>query len=337
MQTYLVSIISEHLIPNYLFIKEWEGRYDSLVFITTKEMESAGYSHRLEKALNLRSNSVKRIPVSEENLNAIKGKLNVYSWNTEDSYIVNITGGTKVMSIGCYDFFSRFNSLFYYIPIGKNKIKDVLSSEDISINYRLTLSEYLTLYGLTAEYESELTYPYERTRELFTKFKSTGFQRGKVEELRNAQILSESKDRKYFSGTWFEEYCYSITKREFLLSDNSIWFGVKLFRKDSGTENDNEVDVMFIVENELYVCECKMSLMKPGERDYDVLESYMYKLAAISKDFGLKVKPYILTLHKETHSIHNRRKSIEKRMNILGIKGFFNARYFIDETLWNVL
>jgi hypothetical protein len=56
----------------------------------------------------------------------------------------------------------------------------------------------------------------------------------------------------------------------------------------------------------------------------------MYKLAAISKDFGLQVNPYIFTKHRFTPKAFNesRMSAIHKRMRILGIKGLLGNEYF---------
>jgi hypothetical protein len=54
----------------------------------------------------------------------------------------------------------------------------------------------------------------------------------------------------------------------------------------------------------------------------------MYKLAAISKDFGLQVNPYIFTKHHFTSKTFNeaRMSAIYKRMKILGIKGLLGNK-----------
>ncbi|GHT36953.1 hypothetical protein FACS189435_0930 [Bacteroidia bacterium] len=67
--THLVSLISEHVLPNFLFIKEMTGRYDELLFVTTKEMEDKAISNRLKKALGLNNCSVDCIRVFNDNLN----------------------------------------------------------------------------------------------------------------------------------------------------------------------------------------------------------------------------------------------------------------------------
>jgi hypothetical protein len=61
----------------------------------------------------------------------------------------------------------------------------------------------------------------------------------------------------------------------------------------------------------------------------------MYKLAAISKDFGLRVNPYIFTKHRFTPKAFNeaRMSAIHKRMKILGIKGLLGRNEFKESKL----
>ncbi|GHT29237.1 hypothetical protein AGMMS49574_05420 [Bacteroidia bacterium] len=297
-------------------------------------MHDAGIGKRIEYALGLEENTVQRIIVSEEDLNKMLHKLESVPFSKDDRFIVNLTCGTKIMSIGVYEYFSRFDSSFYYIPIGKNKIEDVRTSEDIPLNYRVNLKEYLTLYGLTFEKEGELLHTEEETKDLFNRFKRANFNRYRVPEILNAQTLPKEIDRRYYSGVWFEEYTYLRIKEEKGLAADYIWRGVKLFRPDSGLINDNEIDVMYVIDNKLYVGECKMSLSgTPMLKDTALLEQYMYKLAAISKDFGLAVNPYIFTLHRFYRFSENSLKAIEKRKDILGIKGILSGEDFKQQKL----
>ncbi len=147
MKTILVSIISEQAIPNVLIIKEMKGKYDELLFITTDFVESKGMDCWIENACELEEHSVKRIKVIEDNLTDILEKLTgLDKQNTR--YLVNISGGTKVMTIGVYSFFACNQNQIIYVPIGKNKFNQIYPSAlETAIHYRLNLSEYLTAYG----------------------------------------------------------------------------------------------------------------------------------------------------------------------------------------------
>ena len=332
--TYLISLISDHLLPNYLLIKEMEGKYDKLLFITTTKMRGSGKGTCMEKALGLKDNSVRRIEVSEEDLNEMIAKLESEHFDTNDRFIVNLTCGTKIMSIGVYEFFSRFTSSFYYVPIGKNKIENVRTSEDIPLNYRVNLKEYFDLYGLTYVCNDSLYYPPEHTMDLYERFKKVYFNRKNIPEIQNAKSFETEEDQRYYSGVWFEEYTYLRIKEEKKLQDDFICTGAKIYRPNSGTLNDNEIDVMFVLDNKLYIGECKVSMIgTPELGGTHLLEQFMYKLAAISKDFGLIVNSYIFTLHNFNRVSPNRMAAIEKRMNILGIKGILESSAFRQNTL----
>ena len=273
-----------------------EGKYDRLLFISTAQMMDRGTGFRLEQTLNLPEQSVLRIKVSEENLNAVLMKLESVQFSKEDRFIVNLTCGTKIMSLGCYAFFSKFDAEFYYIPIGKNTIENVLVSTVIPLRYRVNVKEYLSLYGLRIE---------------------------------------ETENRANDKGFQFEREIFHRIKKEKQLQKGYIYGGVKLFRGYSEKINDNEIDVIWTDANQLFVGECKWSLWNPVTTAADYLDQIMYKLAAISKDFGVQVNPYIFTKHKFTPKTFNedRMQAIKKRLNILGIKGLITAKDLKEEKL----
>ena len=332
MKRILISILSDYLQPNFLLIKEFEGRYDRLAFITTKEMIDKGKGHSLEKALGLETDSVQRIEVIEDDYSDVTNKLEDCLFARDDEYILNITGGTKVIPIAVCDFFKNYNAQFYYVPIGKNVIRNIYSNETVPLKYRLNLDEYFTLYGLRYECNNALMYPESHTNDVFETFRKAKFNRHspKVSILKNAQTLPDAKDRRYYAGVWFEEYCYNRLKREHSLPDDAICKDAFIYR-DNSKNNDNEIDVMFLQNNQLYVFECKVG-MTGYNSTKETIEKYQYKLAAIAKDLGLRVESYILTLHK----IFNNPKefseltieNIKKRQSILGLRGIIDSVVF---------
>ena len=329
MMTCLISLIGYNLLPNLLLIKELDGRYDKLLFVTTRRMRGLGRGKRLERALGLKENEVPRIVVSDEDLNEMVAGLKAYPFSPDDDYIINLTGGTHIMSLGSYEFFSRFSSNFYYIPQKKNKIEDVKTSADIPLHYRVNVYEYLTLHGIRFECNEELCKSKEYTVDLFERYKRANYNRYRVPEILNAVHYADDREKSYFSGAWFEEYTYHIIKDTIGLEEGSIYTGVKIYRDDSGKLNDNELDIVYTLDNELYIGECKVSMTGPPESGgLKMLEHYMYKLAAISKDFGINVNPYIFTLYRFGRSQENRMKGIRKRMKILGIKGLIDGDDF---------
>lgn len=329
--TCLVSLISDHLLPNYLFIQEMKGRYDTLLFVTTEKMQLAGVGQRLERTLGLALDSVKRIVVAEDSVGETSRMLEAAGLGMKDQFLVNLTGGTKMMSLGVYEFFSGKEAEFYYLPINKNVVVNVRTSVVQPLRYRLDVYEYFSLYGLSYLSEELYASP-EKTMDLFDRFRKVNFNRYELPEILHIHQLDE-EEQKYYSGLWFEEYVYLRIKEEKSLKDGFIQRGARIFRND-GTRADNEIDVMYMTENRLYVGECKMSMNgAPGSKPTKLLEQYMYKLAAISKDFGLLVHPYIFTLHDLKRISLSSRQAMERRMNILGIKGILDRRSFKEEKL----
>lgn len=301
--THLISLLSEHLLPNFLVAKEYEGQYDSHIFITTQRMGEKGMTSRYCYALGVDKKDVRIVVLSEEDLPDAREKLQNENFSRDDKYLVNLTGGTKIMSIAVFQHFYKYNADYFYVPIATNKIENVRTGENLPLTYQANIEEYLSLYGLYIE-TSETEYRFDDNQ-----------------------------------GEEFEKYVFNRIKSEKRLSPEKMQIarGVKIFRDKTEKLNDNEIDVMWMENNQLCVGECKTSLFKPKEIGSDnrpiqnppeYLEEIMYKLAAISKDFGLRVNPYIFIKYGLPRKFFNevRMKAVEKRMKILGIKGIYSER-----------
>lgn len=336
MSRILISLLSKYLQPNFLFIKEMQGEFDRLVFVSTQEMENppAESTSYLLQALGLPSDSVKPIRVHADDYSHIMAKLQEQNFSPDDHYIVNPTGGTKVMAIALHTFFRPFtNARFCYIPEGKNVISNLCVNEPFRpLEYRLTLKEYFTLNRLSFECE-RLLHNKTMAYDIFANLKRARFNKYRVQELRDAHACSSNANKMYFSGLWFEEYVYYRLKEELNLTDDCICRGAKIFKKGKDTHN-NEIDVMFIRNNELYIVECKTSLTKsPKTEVKDSWDAYMYKLAAIAKDFGLRVHSYIFTLHQTCTISQGTIDAAKTRMGILGIRKTLFAEDFLKSKI----
>ena len=323
MKKVLVSILSDHLVPNYLFIKEMRGQYNELLFIGTPYTESKAIATHLENALENRKSNIKKVILESDQYQEGVQSLENISLPTDVHYIVNLTGGTKIMSLIVYDFFRKLNSSFYYIPIGKNTYCNIEEENIHALQYRISLREYFTLYGLNYECDNALLKEAQTTFQFFEKQKKRKFYLS--DEIKNSQKAEAATDKKYYAGEWFEEYTYLRIKKELNLREQDIAMSLKIYREDA-QNNDNEIDVAFMYENTLYIIECKVSMLGYGKKPQQTIEEFLYKLAAISKDFGLIVRPYIFTLHKMEKLPDGSLKSLQKRMQILGIRNIINGK-----------
>ncbi len=331
--TYLISLISDHILPAYLFIKEMEGRYDQLLFVTSHRMVGSGRGKRIERTLCVPEGSVRRVVVSDEDLNDTLAELEAHRFSSDDRFIVNLSCDATILALGAFEYFSKYMSSFYFIPPGKNIIENVRTSHNQPLLYRANVWEYFTLHGLRFECNEELTYPRSRTDALFERFKRTGYNRYKIPEMMETDRMSE-RDSRYYSGTWFEEYTYHRVKEEKGLRDDCIYTGVKIYRSETSDANDNEIDIVYVINNELHIGECKVSLKGvPGNSGVKLLEQYLYKLAAISIDFGLNVRQFVFTLHRFNRNPPAQMEAVRRRMKILQLEGLIDGDDFKKQLL----
>jgi hypothetical protein len=346
MATILVSLVSEQTIPNIIFIKESIG-IDYYFFLSTQKMEGKNKSHDIIKACGfVTEENFTIVTVEEDSIQDIEEKLNNYEFSASDKFIVNLTAGTKIMAIGTYDFFKKLNSEIIYIPIGKNEYHIIFpdrKNDIMSIAYRVGVQNYLTGYGITinnpkkinktlcSKTESDQFFLFymecdksdllslndlrkfrsrkkvniddfsANSKKTLTKCPIERF--GKTEELRKADV-------KYLTGEWFEEYVYHLIKTNFHLDEADIAIGVQIERE--GVKN--EIDIMFTLENRLYVIECKTSTYDENQ-EKNILNETLYKISALKKDFGLFVKPSLFSLS----SVDKVQDSHVRRSDLFGI------------------
>lgn len=318
-------------VPNFLFMNELRGQYDEILFITTPEVDEAFRGEELEEALGIDPGVACYVSINGNDYQAALATLSGEAVGRQgDKYIVNLTGGTKMMSLAVHDYFARFDSTFYYVPIGKNKYYNLSSGEWLPLLYRASLKEYFKLYGISFESvdEKDFKHSEREAMDIFNAVKRRCFYLTPL--LLDAQNARTSELRRYYGGEWFEQFCYFKLKETYNLSDDDIAMSLKIFRTKGETTNDNELDVAFMYENKLNVIECKVSMHGWGREPKDVVEDYLYKLAAVSKDFGLQVDSYLFTLHKMQKFSPSVRKNFEKRCRILNIKGIVSGYMFSD-------
>lgn len=334
----IVSIVSEQAIPNVLFIKEMSYA-DQYYFVSTNKMEEKHVTANILKSLNLRITLCRTLKVIEDSLLDIDRKLvENLELEDDDEILVNITGGTKIMSLGVYNFFSRNGAAkIYYIPLGKNEIRQIFplrKNRQTVINQRTTLLEYLFAYGVEVKEKSfnnknSLLKPKDETEKVFKSFigrkrnslfknaeaiRLNGFRGKKIREskeeerpfFKKALIFKEiglnfenqdiitSRETKYLTGEWFEEFIYPRVKSLLHKKDEEIGMGVQLVKQAT----PNEYDIIFTHNNSLYVIECKTDISDNEEGKINYLfTNTLYKAATLKKEFGLWVNYYLFSLN----------------------------------------
>lgn len=161
MKTILISLVSDQTIPNILAIHHFKP--DELLFISTKEMEKKNKISAILTILDRLDLEYKSdsVVVREDSILDCHKKISEWIEGKEDAeFVVNLTGGNKIMSIAAYEFFKDYSSKMIYIPIPKNEFivpfPKKRPGEPVKLDLRLSVIEYLTAYGLTVVNESHL-------------------------------------------------------------------------------------------------------------------------------------------------------------------------------------
>ena len=325
MSQILVSLISEQTIQNLLLMKKWPD-VDRHIFISTELMENRQKSAWLIQAAGLPPEKVDVVTIEEDSLDDIEHELRRLKFDDDDHFLVNATGGTKIMSISVYLFFSHKSSEIFYINIAKNSYRKIfpeVKRKENELDVRLGLQEYLTTYGIeitNIDKINKLIKPATYTPQFYSFFnRLTDFDQKIINDLRlwrnrkkrslpidQMDGLATFLDRAqfplddpgvlskheidYITGAWFEEYIYTVIKEFLKLKESEIGTGVSILLDNV----ENELDILFTYRHALYIIECKTGIFD-SSAGRNILNDTLYKQYSLGSDFGLRVKPYIFT------------------------------------------
>ena len=350
MSKILVSIVGAQTLPNILPIKEFGNTIDKYIFISTTKVKKE--LEWIIRVCDLETSKINNIEVDEDDIGQINEKLFDATSNldTPGEFSVNLTGGTKIMALGTFQFFagSSFNSKMFYLTMGSNILRQVYpsvdkSQRDTDLKYRLNVEEFMGAYG-TAITNKQSIYTMCQSKDYTTKFFEKKWSKDEIMHelrkekygviferidstykesiqnfLRKISFPVQSEDRltrveiQYLTGGWWEEFCFHFIKERFGLREPFIAKGL------INTKTNNELDVVFVKENVLHVLECKTTILEKLQ-----FEDYLYKLAAIKSNqdgFGNGVKAYLFTnLIKRDLKTNKIDDTIQKRADAFDVK-----------------
>ncbi|MBZ4644011.1 MAG: hypothetical protein PWQ25_1810 [Deferribacteres bacterium] len=158
----LVSLVSAQTVPNIVFINEFKDKFsiDYFIFLTTKQMEEDKQkrSDAIITTCKLDENTCERLIVNQEDFQDVIGKLRK-AYRGNDKYYFNLTGGTKIMSLGAYEFARNINQTerLFYIPNNRNHATNIETNNLSEIQYRLNVQEYFSAYNVKIKNINNLT------------------------------------------------------------------------------------------------------------------------------------------------------------------------------------
>ncbi|MFN4000334.1 Card1-like endonuclease domain-containing protein [Algoriphagus sp.] len=327
---HLLSIISDQAVPNLHFIKQFQQPDSFFLFVTTQEMEEKNVTRNLMESLRLDPKKCRKVLIDASDASLIQLQLVKEKFSENEKYLINLTGGNKLMSQMVYQHFQKYDASMFYAPIGSSSYQQLLPEvKQIPKNPEIAISlfEYLESYGFAIESSLDYYEGVPKPEILMKKLLLEGHPSRVPVIARASKQEYKDPDKNYLMGTWFELHCYKVFKEAFGLDESQIACNVGIRRKDSTSpyEHDNEFDLMFIFQNDLYVMECKVY---PAENlKTDKISGPMFKLASLTKNFGLKCKKYLAILGGITQDPQARTQLENLQVN-LGIEKILEIEDF---------
>lgn len=325
----LISLISDQTLPNVLLIKELQGQVNDYVFISTPAMKQRGKTHDIMAAAGLPAAQCRELVIPDENdLQAMEAFLK-QEFPEPHGCLVNLTCGTKLMFLACFNHFGKPGNTISYIPIGKNTLVELFPAHcEKAIGYRLSVREYLQAYGISYEPMPEEEFKDPRfLKRILKEYQAADFDPDKVAGMR------DNAYKELFTGGWFEQWVYFKTREGWKLNPGFIECRLKInnLPEPQRTGFDNELDIVFTSENELYVVEAKVSIGREKINKTN-LDNILFKLSALNKNFGLRSHAWIATLADLQNTMPDFRKDLSRRMTILGIRGIADRAVILSGT-----
>lgn len=312
----MICLVSEQTIPNIL--PALQLRPDIVYLISTIDQATRGVVIA-DFLKSKKINCEQKTNFDPYDVTAMTNRLRkIVNKRPEDSFILNVTGGTKLMALAAYSVFSESNSEIIYCNTIGNTIKYLYPIvEDIPLESNLDVRSFLAACGYSVTKPGKVILSPEKIvffeavkkgtikniHKLFETIRSmtlnfnpnmikTGFGDFEFNKGDKSWTLSSSQyslnitERKsFFDGFWLEEYCYWYSKKVLGLNPLS---SIKILSRES---TENEVDLMFVHSARLYLVSCKSGEF--SKKDLIEIES-LKSLAGgtFGKAFMLSLNPY---------------------------------------------
>lgn len=167
----LVSLVSEQTIPNLELIKEFQDQTNKYLFFHSAKTKR--HVDWLIQAAALDEQLCSRQEIDPFDIKEIQKVLNNFPFGDE-SFILNITGGTKPWIIAFLEKFKDLGAEIYYVtgkPREYMKVFPRKGESNLRLNGNITLSEYLIANGFSVK-AGELHKNPPQANRFFQKFTS---------------------------------------------------------------------------------------------------------------------------------------------------------------------
>ena len=361
MKTILVSLISDQPIPTLQFIKEKEAVKH--IFISTSAMESKGVADWIITSAKINIDNVFKIivdPFSYSDVyEKVKGEL-----RNDILYTVNLTGGTKIMTLAVNDALRKVNSHIFYLLGNTNYIQIYpnYDSRPFKLKANLNLNEYIEANGFNIKNNTLPKFDANSSQKVFDYFLHsfereldftiledlrTNHRGKKIVDINKIANLSsfltrigytplnesvlEKHEIKFLTGDWLEEFIfYKLWDVHGRLND-CIGTGWVISKNNIS----NEFDILFLINDTLRIIECKTSIWKDINEKENIIAETIYKADSLKSKFGLFAKTSIITMSdlNSPKLLNQINRASENGIKVFGRAEMLNLDLTIDELL----
>lgn len=269
----LVSLVSDQTLPNVQIITEFKDVVTDYMFVTTNSMEKKGVKNWILKAAGVSTGNIHSKEVSEHDKDDIIQKLSDFDYASFDELIVNVTGGTKIMSLTAYLFFEKKNAKIYYVKGTDSDFVELFPAcRGNKLSCHISIEDYLSAYGFELIKTPSSGIPFEITKRIFNNYclglfenyaealsflrckRSSGLKSKDFDKVskfldaigyepRKENVLDEL-EVKYLTGEWFEEYIGERLNLDLELKENEILIGAEIKKEVPNIEVNSMVGLL---------------------------------------------------------------------------------------------
>ena len=173
----MLCLLSDQPIPNLLSVHHFKP--DRLILIESEDMRRKKTADHFRQALQLGgldyTQHVEIYPIDlVDDLEAARQCLRkAYGAYSSASWIANLTGGTKPMSIAAYEFFKAVGARLVYINAARpDEMLGLDSGQPEKCSHHLSITEFLAAYGFkSTKSEGKIAEAEERARKWWSPAK----------------------------------------------------------------------------------------------------------------------------------------------------------------------
>lgn len=289
----LICLVSKQAMANV--IPALEMKPDKVILLSTSEEKNTAFNIQNVLLKNRINTVIYKDLISPYKLEKIQKAINKIIASKDSEFILNVTGGTKIMAITAFEVFKENNlKVIYYDPDhhqimklypghSDEKVKLIISIEDYLLSYGYKIIEDLTNSG-RAESKQKLFNAFNETRFsefiYFLDFVKKNYQLNEPKIYRtifdfrfnknyDTITITDLKSREKIKyelsefkiGDWLEDFVYLKLKNK---GYDDIKYGVKI----KNGKVVNEIDVIASKNCRLCLFSCKS-----GKSDqYDIMQ-----------------------------------------------------------------